>query len=421
MAEFLSSSGLSINCYDKNEKTVLKLIQGEHDLKFEKGLENLRSNGNKLVFKLNILDALKDTDICFITVPTPSNSNGSFTNKFILQVLNEISDNLKLRKDIKNPYIININSTIMPGSIDNELIPFLEKKGLKNNVDFTFLYNPYFVALGDVVKGLENPDFILLGSENKFATEKISQIYNKIYKKNLITKLNFKESELTKLLVNCYLTLKISFSNMVKIINKDNKGVDLKNILDAIGSDTRIGKKFLQAGGPFSGPCLPRDTRALNFFSKNNSYVNSITNASIKTNEDSINLIKSELSKFKSLKFNSIIFAGVGYKSNTPSLEETFILDLISYANSIGFKVYYYDDYIQEPIDKAVRIRKNEINKFSNLIFLPYVDQKFNSLTKFKGYIYDIWFQLYDDNVIRSSNDVKVNFEKDNIIKFSGK
>ena len=113
MAEFLSSSGLSINCYDKNEKTVLKLIQGENDLKFEKGLENLRSNGNKLVFNLKILDALKDTDICFITVPTPSNSDGSFSNKFILEVLKEISDHLKLKKDIKSPYIININSKIV--------------------------------------------------------------------------------------------------------------------------------------------------------------------------------------------------------------------------------------------------------------------------------------------------------------------
>ncbi len=424
MAEFLSSSGHSINCYDNNEKTVLKLMDGENYLQFEKGLENFRSNGNKLIFNLNVNDALKDSEICFITVPTPSNSSGSFSNKFIFEVLEDVAVHLKTRENSKEPYIININSTIMPGSTKDELIPYLEKKGFKNNVDFSFLYNPYFVALGDVIKGLENPDLILVGSENKYATKKIMGIYNKIYKKNLISELTFLEAELTKLLVNCYLTLKISFSNMVKIITQDNnREVNINKILNTIGSDSRIGKKFIQAGGPFSGPCLPRDTKALNFFSNKNSYVNSITNASIKTNKDTIKLIKSELSEFKSLNFDSIIFAGVGYKSNTPSLEETFVLDLISYSNSIGFKVFYYDDYIKENIKNAIRIKKKEINKYSNLLFLPYIDEKFNIITNFKGYIYDIWFQLNEKNVIRSSKDIKFSYKEkeSNVIKLNGK
>ena len=146
MAEFLSSSGYSINCYDKNEKLLLELIQDETYLKFEIGLDKYKNNGNKLHFNLDIFDALKNTDICFITVPTPSKSDGSFTNEFIFKVLDELAVFLNSKKDNKNPYVININSTIMPGSIEDELIPYLEKKGLKKDIDFTFLYNPYFVA-----------------------------------------------------------------------------------------------------------------------------------------------------------------------------------------------------------------------------------------------------------------------------------
>ena len=419
MAEFLSSSGYSINCYDKNEKLLLELIQDETYLKFEIGLDKYKNNGNKLHFNLDIFDALKNTDICFITVPTPSKSDGSFTNEFIFKVLDEVAVFLNSKKDNKNPYVININSTIMPGSIEDELIPYLEKKGFKKDIDFTFLYNPYFVALGDVVKGLENPDLLLVGSNNHFASSLIEKIYNRIYKKDIITNLNFNEAELTKLLVNCYLTLKISFSNMIKIITKDKSEVNLKNILNAIGKDERIGKKFLQAGGPFSGPCLPRDIQALNFFSTKNSYVNSITNASIETNKDVTNLIKSEFSEFKRLKFKSIIFAGIGYKANAPSFEQTFVLDLINYADSVGLKVFYFDEYIKQDIAKAKRISKNEINNFSNLLFLPYKDEKFNQIINFKGYIYDIWYQIYYDNIIRSSKDIKANKVKDKIIKLN--
>ena len=84
MAEFLSSSGYSINCYDKNEKTISKLIKNKTYLKFENGLKNLISNGNKLVIHSNIQEALKESDICFITVPTPSKSDGSFNNNYII-------------------------------------------------------------------------------------------------------------------------------------------------------------------------------------------------------------------------------------------------------------------------------------------------------------------------------------------------
>ena len=108
------------------------------------------------------------------------------------------------------------------------------------------LYNPYFVALGDVIQGLENPDFVLVGSDNHQAKNKLKDIYYKIYKKNITTDLNLEEAEYVKLLINSYLTLKISFSNMVKMICNSNKNLDASNVLKVIGLDSRIGKNILK-------------------------------------------------------------------------------------------------------------------------------------------------------------------------------
>ena len=139
----------------------------------------------------------------------------------------------------------------------------MSKNGLKYNKDYMFVYNPYFVALGEVTKNLKNPDLILLGSENKIATNKLKKIYSKILDDPKFKVLNFLESELVKLLLNTYLTMKISFSNVVKNLCDKVLNIDAHRILDTIGTDKRINKNFLKVGGPFSGPCLPRDNQAI--------------------------------------------------------------------------------------------------------------------------------------------------------------
>ena len=414
MAEFLSSSNLSINCYDKDEKLLLKLKKGLFNSEFEYGLENLRNNGNHLNFFLDIETTIEGTDICFITVPTPSNEDGSFSNDYILDCLSEISKYLISRSKSKiksEPFIININSTVSPNTFSEILIPFLERKGLINNKDFSFIYNPYFVALGDIISDLKHPDIILVGCENHVAKKNIKYIYDRIYNNPNISFMSIDEAELIKLLVNTYLTLKISYSNMVKEISKANDNVDISKILSVIGLDSRIGNKFLKPGGPFSGPCLPRDNYSLMNYYKKNNISNYLSEAILKTNKNSIDLIKKDLNEFKNKGFESIIFAGIGYKSHTPSLEETFILELIEYSKKINLKVYYYDEYILSKIEGAKRISKEDLNKHGNLIFLPYVDTKFKYLENFKGFVYDMWYQLNGANILRSSKDYDKNLE----------
>ena len=141
-----------------------------------------------------------------------------------------------------------------------------------------------------------------------------------------------------------------------------------------------------------------------------------LADASSKTNEQILTFLKNDLIKFKDINIKTIIFAGIGYKSNTSSLEETYVLEISDYLIKNNFKVYFYDDYITDKIPGLERIDSKNLDKYSSLIFLPYVDQKFNSLN-FKGYIYDIWEQIDSSNVVRSFSDIKKQ-ELNNIISF---
>lgn len=407
MGEFLSSSYLHVNAYDKNEKLIDDLKNGINPFPQEKAIDIYRKNNNNLNFFYSLDEAIINTDICFITVPTPSLPDNSFDNSYILEVLDSISNYLLRNKGNLKNYIININSTVAPGSIDDVFIKFMESKGLKNNKHFSFIYNPYFVALGDVVKGLENPDMILLGNDNEDTVKFILDLYNKIYKSAKYTILSFREAELTKLLVNSYLTLKISYSNMVKDLLKNYPNTNSNQVLEAIGGDNRIGLKFLKPGGPFSGPCLPRDNLALNRFSQTQNYENFLSEAVEKTNVSTLNFLKEDIKEIVKKNYKSVIFAGIGYKSNTPSMEESFILELIDFANSLKLKVYYFDDYIDVPIKNAVKIDKDNLSKYGDLVFLSYVDIRFNFLIEQKNLkIVDIWHQLQSKNIYRTFSEI---------------
>ena len=413
MAEFLSTSGESISCYDKNQELLVELSNGNNPLKFEKYISEFISNSNPLKYFFNVDEALKNSELCFVTVPTPSKDDGSFSNSFLIKVFDDLSNYLQsFKKYSKNPYIIVINSTISPGSIDKKLIPHLEKKGFVNNNDFCIIYNPYFVALGDVLNGLKHPDMVLIGCQNEYAKKKILKLYKKIYQMDVNFRImNFKEAELTKLLVNSYLTLKISFSNLVRNISLDDQ-ISSKVILDAIGTDSRIGQKYMKPGGPFSGPCLPRDNQALVKYCKDNSTPNYLSVGALETNNFTIEQLKNQILKLKELGEKSISFAGIGYKSNTHSMEESFIIPLMEYSHLIGLDVYYFDKYVTEDevnLDFANRVSvlKN-LSAKSNIVFLPYVDNIFNELLNTDIIIWDIWYKITSIKTVRSINE----FEK---------
>ena len=396
MAQFLSSSGAKISCYDNDEKLVndLKKNHGEH--LHEIGLNNLVNNNNELIYRNSIADCIIDAEIIYITVPTPSKLDGSFSNEIIVEILDQVADVI-----IKNnkTYIININSTVQPGSIESEIIPFLESKGLKNNKNFYILYNPYFVALGSVIRNLEEPDYLLIGSSSIYAAKKITKFYNSLYKNPKIRLLKFKEAELTKLLVNTYLTTKISYSNFVKNVCKNFEDVSDLRVLETVGLDARIGTKFMLPGGPYSGPCLPRDNLSLKKFCLDNNIQNSFSDEVQKINSDTIENLYKVISHLKNhYKIKSFGFLGLGYKSNTQCFEESYSIKMMNFLESLKIKVFYYDPYLTEKFSATKVTSFEELSFNSDIIFLSYIDQHFNPIiqVKHEKNIWDLWYHFSD-------------------------
>tara|TARA_B100000242_G_scaffold294361_1_gene276755 strand:- start:5700 stop:7043 length:1344 start_codon:yes stop_codon:yes gene_type:complete len=394
MAQFLSSSGAKISCYDKDFKLVEKLKNDHGAHLHETGLNNLVNNNNELIYHNNISDCIANAEIIYITVPTPSKLDGSFSNEVIIKILDEISDVIN---KTKKSYIININSTVQPGTIEGEIIPFLEKKGLKNNENFYILYNPYFVALGSVIRNLEEPDYLLIGSSSIFAAKKITKFYNTLYKNPKIRLLKFKEAELTKLLVNTYLTTKISYSNFVKNLCKNFDDVSDLRVLESVGLDARIGTKFMLPGGPYSGPCLPRDNLSLKKFCLDHNIQNSLSDEVQKINSDTIENLYKIISHLKSKhNISSFGFLGLGYKSNTQCFEESYSVKMMKFLESLNIKVFYFDPYLSENFSAQKVETFEELSDKSDIIFLSYVDQRFNPIiqVKQKKRIWDLWYHF---------------------------
>ncbi len=396
MAQFLSSSGAKISCYDKDEKLVndLKKNHGEH--LHEIGLNNLVNNNNELIYTNSIADCIIDAEIIYITVPTPSKLDGSFSNDIIIEILDEVA---KVILKNKKSYIININSTVQPGSIENEIIPFLESKELINNKNFYILYNPYFVALGSVIRNLEEPDYLLIGSSSIYAAKKITKFYNSLYKNPKIRHLNFKEAELTKLLVNTYLTTKISYSNFVKNVCKNFDDISDLRVLETVGLDGRIGTKFMLPGGPYSGPCLPRDNLSLKKFCLDNNIQNSFSDEVQKINNDTLENLYKIISQLKNrFKIKSFGFLGLGYKSNTQCFEESYSIKMMEFLESLNIKVFYYDPYLTEKFSSTKVTSFEELSFNSDIIFLSYIDQHFNPIVQVKQdkNIWDLWYHFSD-------------------------
>jgi len=401
MAQFLSSSGAKINCFDKDIELVQELKKNHGEHLHEIGLNNLVNNSNDLIYHNNISDCIVDAEIIYITVPTPSKLDGSFSNEVIVEILDEVADViLKTNKS----YIININSTVQPGSIESEIIPFLENKGLKNNKNFYILYNPYFVALGSVIRNLEEPDYLLIGSSSIYAAKKITKFYNTLYKNPKIRLLKFKEAELTKLLVNTYLTTKISYSNFVKNVCKNFDDISDLRVLESVGLDARIGTKFMLPGGPYSGPCLPRDNLSLKKFCLDNNIQNSFSDEVQKINNDTIENLYKVISSLKNqYKIKSFGFLGLGYKSNTQCYEESYSIKMMKFLESLNIKVFYYDPYLTEKFS-ATKVKSfEELCLNSEIIFLSYIDQHFNPIIQVKQEknIWDLWYHFSDSKFNR--------------------
>ncbi len=244
------------------ERSIVDNVNNKKAPWFEPNLEHYLEMTDNLEATTDLSRAVLETDLTIILVATPSNPDGSFSNRFIEKVLSDIATFMVLYKKPFHSFVI--SSTVMPLSIERSFIPLLEKKlNTKVNEGFTICYDPDFVALGNVIHGFLSPDFVLIGESCKAAGNELEILHSKMCDNHPpVHRMSLINAELSKVALNAYITTKISFANSLAQLCEKIPGANVDCITNAIGEDRRIGKKYFKGGTAFGGTCFPRDVHA---------------------------------------------------------------------------------------------------------------------------------------------------------------
>lgn len=329
----------------------------------ETGLNQLiHANASRLKFFSDTSSLPSDELLVFIIVPTPSLPDASFDTKYVYQLIDTLLPWLRTKD---TPTHLVLVSTVMPGATQKIKDYIYDSLGESLSKAVSVTYNPEFIALGSVLHDMEYPDLLLLGTSpeptpiDKRALQLIIDSYAYIHKSDPEHHiLSYSEAELAKLSINTYLTQKISFANNLMMLAGSLPHSSASAILNAVGADTRVGKKYLKPGLGFGGPCLPRDTRA---FSRLSDELNLPAWMPLSVQKTDRATYTFHAARISSLVHNNdiseIIFDGVTYKPDSWLLDDSPTLQLIEEVRlHLGDRVTYsYSDAFESTIASPLR------------------------------------------------------------------
>ncbi len=369
MAACFAAKGFETIGIDINENVVNSINAGVAPI-VEPGLQELISKaGKSLRATNNHEEAINETDITFIMVSTPSNPDGTFSNRYVESALKSLAESFG--KSDKKYHLFVISSTVMPGSTVEQFIPLVEQhSGKKLNIDFGICYDPDFVALGSVIKDYLNPDFIVIGESNKFAGDQVSDIHQKICDNNSrIFKMSIVDAEITKVSVNSYVTMKISFANALSNICENIPGSNIDSITEALGADKRISPYYLRGGLSYGGTCFPRDTKAYISLANKYNYHEELITAVEKVNKfQDRHLVELVLNNIARTGDKTVAILGLSFKPNTPVIVESPAIKLIKSLLERNIKITVYDPLAMENTRAVFGTRINYANSVRECI-----------------------------------------------------
>jgi len=290
--------------------------------------------------------AVTDTDITFIIVPTPSESDGTFSLRYVLDVAEAVGHAVRAKSAY---HVVVLSSTVMPGATGGKLLPLLEKiSGKQCGKDFGLCYHPEFVALGSVIHDLLHPDIVLIGEQDRRCGGILANLYRDLCESRpTISRMSFINAELTKLSLNTYVTTKISYANMLAELCETLPGADVDVVTDALGSDSRIGSKYLKGALGYGGPCFPRDNGAFAALARERGVPALLAQATDEHNRRQAPRL-AELILKRLPKSGVVGIAGLSYKPETSVVEESQGLLLAKCLLAKGVSVIVYDPMAME-------------------------------------------------------------------------
>jgi UDPglucose 6-dehydrogenase len=267
MAAAIAARGFPVVGVDIDERAVNAVNAGEAPVHETDLAQTIAANRERLRAMTSLLEAVLESEVTFVVVPTPSDDAGAFSLEYAKAAFREIGRAL----GVKDKYhLVVLTSTVLPGSTRYGLLPVLEAESEKTcGADFGLCYSPEFIALGSVLDDFLNPDFLLVGESDAHAGALLELCYGEIVTNAApVCRMSIENAELAKIAVNAYVTTKITFANMLADLCERIPGGDVDVVSDALGHDRRIGRAYLTGGLGFGGPCFPRDNLALSFFAQ---------------------------------------------------------------------------------------------------------------------------------------------------------
>jgi len=347
--------GHNVICIDIDKKKIDKLNRGLIPI-YEPGLEELvkrNSEQGRLKFSLDLSLSIKNSNIVFICVGTPTNK---ITKKADLKYLFNVTRNIK---NNLNKYKLIVTKSTVPVMTGDKIEKILNIK--KNKNKFDVISNPEFLREGEAIRDFLYPDRVVVGTSSAKANNIMKNLYLPIIKnKSRYFHTSRRAAELIKYASNAFLATKISYINEVSNLC-EKLDIDVNDISVGIGLDERIGDRFLRAGPGYGGSCFPKDTRALLTTAKKFKTELSIVKSAVKSNYNRHNILTTKVSKIMNNKLDNkkITFLGVTFKAGTDDMRESPSLKIIPKLVRKGCLINYYD-----PTGS-----KKEFNKLKNIKF----------------------------------------------------
>ena len=336
--------GHDIVFYDIDQKKLDLLARGESPI-YEPSLNDLiRKNRQRLVTTPDLTAAVRDTDITFICVGTPSRDDGSIDLTYILSAGATIGKALRETPDF-HPIIV--KSTVFPGSTEGPIRSIIEQEsGKQAFVDFGLGSNPEFLREGNAVHDFCVPDRIVLGAGDARTMRALGDLYASFTCPKIET--SIRTAEMIKYTSNAFLATKISFANEIGNLAK-KLGIDAEEVFAGVGLDNRIGPAFFRTGIGFGGSCFPKDVRALIAGAGDHHENLQILHAALRVNEDQpLKLVRLLQAHIPDLKGRRIGVLGLAFKPNTDDIRESRAIPVIRALLDAGAKVIAYDPLAME-------------------------------------------------------------------------
>jgi UDPglucose 6-dehydrogenase len=343
MAAVLAVKGFEVVGLDLNDKYVSAINTGVAPVQEPRLQEFIDKGRSRLRATHSYDEAVLNSDITFVIVPTPSDKDRVFSNKYVLSAIRAIGHGLRGKP---GRHVVVVTSTVMPGSTGGEIQRELEEaSGRKVGPQLGLAYNPEFIALGTVVRDMLRPDFILIGESDAATGEMLESIYKRSCENEpVVRRMNFVNAELTKISVNTYVTTKISYANMLAEMCDHLPGADVDVVSTAVGSDTRVGSKYIKGAIGYGGPCFPRDNKAFAALGRKLGVRCDLAEATDAINDHQIERLIGAV-QAHAAPGAKVAVLGLSYKPDTQVVEESQGVALASKLSAEGYVVTVYDPH----------------------------------------------------------------------------